>query len=465
MKRFLFLFVALGAALLSMPGILGFQVQESYQTLIQGIQGGGLQVSSQTYRRDWFGATARTEFYLPLPESPDQASPTSQGLRFTLVSQINHGPLTTAGAGLADLSSHILLEDTPLFPADAGARIETAIGLDGAGSVSLQLPATEVAADGKRPKIGFAGLQGELTFDSGFDALDARFDLAGISAAQDGAWSMDLGRMALLSRTNQGADGLRLGEGSLTLERLRLDEATGSAGLDLGGLSMDVVTSARDSVVDGEVSYRLDKAIVDGRKYGPVSLKLTMANMSSRFLASIQAAAEEANARRLTQEERGLAVMNQLISGAPDLLKQDPRISLEELSLETPDGLVRGSFTIQALGLRWEEIGDLPRVLNKLVAEASISMPEPLLRLLFVEKAEAEIRQQVEQRKLMGEPVKMPEPEKLRELALQLADQQIDQLIRQEFLLARDGYLATDASLSDGLLSVNGKMIPIPGQP
>ena len=73
MKRFLVLFVALGAALLSIPGVLGFQVQERYQDLIRNIQGGGLQVSSQSYRRGWFGATASTEFYLPLPESSGQA--------------------------------------------------------------------------------------------------------------------------------------------------------------------------------------------------------------------------------------------------------------------------------------------------------------------------------------------------------------------------------------------------------
>jgi uncharacterized protein YdgA (DUF945 family) len=95
--------------------------------------------------------------------------------------------------------------------------------------------------------------------------------------------------------------------------------------------------------------------------------------------------------------------------------------------------------------------------MEKLAAEASLRIPEKLFRRLLGQQIRLQIAQLQQAEKISTDLT----AEQLDKLVADQVDGQLQQLVRQG-VLERDGeYLATVARFSDGLLTVNGKTIPL----
>lgn len=463
MKRFIALFVVLGAALLAAPGIIGFQVESYYQGLVQQFVKGGAEVVSQDYQRAWFGAESRTGFLIKIPAGPDRSK--TETLNFTLVSHITHGPLTSEGLRLADIRSDVSLGGESPLPPDYQAVIRTMIGIDGQGSTQVDLPAIEIMAAGERPAIRFGGVQGEVRFDAAFERMDARFELPSLQLSQDGAQLLEIEGMQLNSQSHKDASGLMLGGGRFQVGRVGMwDQASGTR-VELRQLAVEAESRVAGELVNAVVRYQLERLELDGTVYGPAEVQLGIGNLPPAALVKIQQAVDEINAQQLSDEKKGMALISVLMGNAPALLQGDPLVTVDKLSVQTPDGLVEGKLSLQSVGLEWKEIGNAPAVLGKLVADASLRVPRRLFELMLRQKMEADLLRQFEQRRLINPDSKLPSAAELAELAATLSEQQLEQLLAQEILVEQDGMIATRATLADGLLNVNGKTIPLPPTP
>ncbi|WP_273438203.1 YdgA family protein [Sedimenticola selenatireducens] len=463
MKRFIALFVVLGAALMAAPGIIGFQVEKYYQGLMQQFAKGGVELVSQDYQRAWFGAESRTGFLVRIPGGADRSK--TETLNFSLVSHIVHGPLTTEGVRLADIQSDIRVEGESLLPADYEAVIRTLIEIDGQGSTRIDLPASEIPASGQRPSIRFSGVEGEMRFDAAFEQVDARFTLPTLRLAQQSGQLLEIDGMQFDSHSRRDISGLMLGGGRFEIGRIGLrDEESGSR-FEIRQLGIDAQSNASETAVSASVRYRLEELAVNETAYGPADIQLGVGNLSPKALLQVQQSIDEINAQQLSDEKKGMALLSVLMGNAPALLKGDPVVTIDKLSIQTPDGLITGKLSVQSVGLELKEIGNAPAVLNKLVADASLQMPKRLFMLLVQQKVEADLLRQFEQRRLIEPESEMPDTEQLKEMAATLADRQLSLLLGQEILLAQGDMIATQATLSGGLLSVNGKTIPLPQPP
>ncbi|MCW8847604.1 MAG: YdgA family protein, partial [Sedimenticola sp.] len=117
------------------------------------------------------------------------------------------------------------------------------------------------------------------------------------------------------------------------------------------------------------------------------------------------------------------------------------------------------------VGLEWKEITNASAVLNKLVGDAAFQMPEKLFRMLLLQKVQTELLRQFEQRQLLSPDSEMPTAEQLDEMSQSVVEQQLVVMLGQEFIVKEGDSIFTNAKLADGLLSVNGKTIPLPVQP
>lgn len=459
MRRFVALFVVLGALLLAAPGIIGFQVENYYQGLMQQFAKGGIQVVSQDYRRAWFGAESRTGFLIKIPAGPDRKK--TETLRFSLVSEIVHGPLTAAGLYLADIRSDLRLDGETL-PPEYQATIETLIGIDGQGNTRIDLPATEIPASGERPAVHFSGIQGDIRFDAAFEQVDARFTLPALRLAQSDTQSLEIEGMVVDSHSRKDVSGLMLGGGRFEIDRIGLKDPQADSRFEVRQLGIDAQSSISGSTAKASVSYRLEGLELNGSVYGPAEIQAGLDNLPATALLQIQQAVEEINAQQLSDEKRGMALLSVLMGNAPALLKGDPIMTVDKLSIQTPDGLVTGQLSLQAMGLNLQDIGNAPVLLEKLVADASLQMPQRLFVLLMRQKAEADLLRQLEQRRLIDPDSKLPSAEELTDMAATLAERQLSLLLEQEILVQQGDMIATRAKLSDGLLSVNGKTVPLP---
>ncbi len=215
MKKFSMLFLLLVAALSAVPGVIGTQAARHYQDMVDRFRANGVEVVSHSYHQGWFSSEAETQFALVTPKVGGASKGGSGIQRFTLLSQVTHGPLTESGGGLAEIDSRLQLDGEPLFPADYPALIHTFVAFDGSGKTRVDLPPADVAAAGKRPQIRFQGAAGELKFDAAFSQVDLQLSSPGMVLLKEGVKQLDLGDLRIDSHTHQGASGLMLGSACL----------------------------------------------------------------------------------------------------------------------------------------------------------------------------------------------------------------------------------------------------------
>ncbi len=459
MKRFIALFVVLGAALMTAPGIIGYQVESYYQGLMRQFVKGGVEVVSQDYQRHWFGAEGHTDFLVKVPVGSDRKK--IESVRFSLTSHIVHGPLTGEGLKLADIRSEVRVQGEAL-PPDYAALIRTLVAIDGQGETEVDFPATELPASGNHPAVSFGGVSGKVRFDSTFEQVDAQFALPTLRFVQDGKTLLEVGSMRLDSHSTKDVSGLTLGGGQFAIDRIALQDSKRDTRIEIDQLGIEAESRAQASKASASVRYRLQQLALNDTVYGPADIQMGVANLPPKTLLQIQRSIEEINAQQLSEEKKGMALLSVLMGNAPALIKGDPLVTIDKLSIQTPDGLIDGKLSVQSVGLEWGEIGNAPAVLQKLLADASLQMPKKLFLLLLRQKTAADLQRQFAQRKLAQPDSDMPSAEQLDEMAGTLAERQLGLLLEQEILVVDGQNIATQAILKDGLLSVNGKTIPLP---
>ena len=458
MKKFLLLFVVIGAVLLALPGVIGFQMESRYQALLENLEQAGLSVVDNDYQRGWFGSSARTRLRVVFPEQAIDQDIGEVG--FEVRSDIVHGPLIPNGLGLGEIDSEIWVDGERLFPEEYPASMKTLVALDGGGQVRLELPPITLTPQSDRPAVEFAGLSGSIRFDAELSEAEAEVRMEGVSGQDDKGNLVDIGPTSLVSRSWVGPSGLTLGSGKFELQRLAMNFPT-SPPVSLTGLRADIDSSEQQQRVAGSATYQLQTAEIDGESYGPATLQFEFDNFSAPVLLRMQQELEELNRQSLSEQQQGIAMMSILISHVSQLLEHDPGVALRKLHLVTPQGVLEGHVALQSKGLKWEEISDPQKLLEKLSADLSLRIPEQMLRLILEQQAVAQIAQQVQQTQSLGGEAELPDAESLQAMAETIANQQLEMLLAQG-VIERDGeVIATVAVLSEGLMTVNGKSIPL----
>ncbi|MES9904469.1 MAG: YdgA family protein, partial [Sedimenticola sp.] len=444
------------AALSAVPGVIGTQAARHYQDMVDRFRANGVEVVSHSYHQGWFSSEAETQFALVTPKVGGASKGGSGIQRFTLLSQVTHGPLTESGGGLAEIDSRLQLDGEPLFPADYPALIHTFVAFDGSGKTRMDLPPADVAAAGKRPQIRFQGAAGELEFDAAFSQVDLQLSSPGMVLLKEGVKQLDLGDLRIDSHTRQGVSGLMLGSALFEVGRLDVLDSESGDRIRLEGMGLEAESRVDGADITMAADYRLKLAVVDEQRYGPGNLRIAVEKVPAQVLVQLQQTMTDIRRRQLNSMERQMAVLGALAGSGQALMESNPKLVIDPLRLQTREGLVEGRFSIQPVGLELGDVNDLMTLLSKLVAEASLKMPEPLYHKLFIRQVELQFRQQLKE----GE--QLPDDPEWNARLAAAAERQLNGLLQQG-VLQRDGdRLVTEATLSDSLLTVNGKMIPLP---
>lgn len=457
MKKLAILFSLLVLALFIAPGLIGFKAQSRYQDIISGLEQTGLQVTSSDYRRGWFGSSADTEFRVMLPTDVE-----AKELTFSMHSDIVHGPLSTAGGfALATIGTSFLVNEDALFPEEGNKILHTKIALDGDGKTLITIPALKFAGEPGRPEIQFSGADGEISFDMGFTRMDMNIDIPEVWVGGADGESLRVTKVTLGSHSEPGLSALRLGNGKLGIRQIDFVHP----GNDLE-LKIDAISLYGDSREDGDnivfsANYSVNAIVVNAVAYGPAELGIEVGGIPAAVAARVQQGLREVRRKRLPEEQQAMAMMGLLMGVGPDILKADPKLEITRLFIKTPDGDIEGDLSVAAAGLEWGEIGDIQAILDKLNADASIRLPEKLLQSMLEAQARQSVIQHIEMRNKNGESLEMPSDEEIQTLGQDMVKERLEDLLQQGILLRDGDYISSSAKLAAGLLSVNGKTIPL----
>ncbi len=457
MKKIVILLTTLIIVLFMVPGIIGFKVQSRHQEVISKMQQGGLEVVSDDYQRGWFGARSETKFKLATPSDAKEDS-----IEFTMLNDIVHGPLSPdGGLALATIGTSFKVDEEALFPGEENKVMQTNIGLDGSGKTLIVVPALKLADKPGRPEIQFSGADGKVLFDTGFTQFELDLKMPQLWVGGEKGESFKVTGAELRSSSKAGLFSLFLGNGEFLVKQIEFNNPNNDVALKIDAIDISSDTSESDGKLTAAINYAVEAVTVNSTVYGPAQFEIEFGNISAQVVSKLQKEMQEMQSLNLTKEQESMAVLNLLMGAGPDLLQANPTLAIKRLFVKTPDGDIDGNLSIAAKGLEWKDIGNFQSVLQKLEADAAITMPEKIYRTAMEMQARVGMMRQIEQRKKLGHEITVPSQEEIDQLSKQMSGQQLELLLQQELVKREGTNISSQAKLSDGLLSVNGKTIPL----
>jgi uncharacterized protein YdgA (DUF945 family) len=456
MKKLLALFLLIVALSIAAPGILGMQAESRYDAVVAQLQAAGYRVADRTYARGWFSSSARLQLEVPLPEhhAGDRTPP-----RVMIKTRAVHGPFLgdlERPFGLARLDSEVWLDSAPLIVGDGTAPVRTHVGFFGAARTSVAVPARQVTLEGGG-RLETAAVAGAIEFGAGEHLAVGELGMPFASLQADDGVAARIDALKLALDLRRGPGDLPVGTWRLSVGGVSVEAAAQGQAFRLDGFEVSGSSAVRDGAIDVAADYALRSVVAEGKTYGPFDLRLAARGLDVDAIARIQSAGEDAAAAGATVEERSQALGIALLANADALLARDPSLALERLTLDLPDGRVTASFELRSIGLKVAQLRNPEAAMQGVQAKAALRMPEVVLDAL--------LRQQGRQRlaalaEAEGED-EPPPAEEVEEVAEQYAAQQIEALIAQQILVRDAGAVSLAAELRNGLLTVNGKTVPL----
>jgi uncharacterized protein YdgA (DUF945 family) len=248
-----------------------------------------------------------------------------------------------------------------------------------------------------------------------------------------------------------------LGDGEITLESFALRDSQGGVSVVGGGIAVGASSAAGEGgLVNTSFHYDVDRLQIDGANYAPSGLSINVERLSAVVLGAIHRALREHSSQQLPQAQQALAVATVLMAQLPRLLSSNPRLSIDRLHITTPEGPIDGRMVLQPRELGVAQLADPKKLLEKLYGELQLQLPERLLRKLLAARLAAARASDA-----AGAVAAPPSEGAHAGGATAAAERQIERLLQQELLVRKGDLLAIAASLTGGLLTVNGKTIPL----
>ncbi|WP_323752785.1 DUF945 family protein [Marinobacter sp.] len=224
------------------------------------------------------------------------------------------------------------------------------------------------------------------------------------------------------------------GAGSMTLESLAVESAELPA-LKVSNVSFESLSKAAKNgqALDSEAVLDVETVAVDDKTYGPHRVAVSVDRLDvaswndfSSAMTDMQMMAMDASADPRSAYEQQMALMQRFNESVRGLAASGLSVGVRELSLDTPEGEVRGSLDISHPELSADERANMLMVMQRLVGSVNFTIP-----LALAENYPA---------------VRM----------------QVSPLVKQG-LLVRDGdELVMNGQLEDLVLDINGVQIPLP---
>ena len=465
-----------------LPPALGATAQRAYQDALRGtieaLPPGWVIV--ERYERGWFSSSASAE--LTLPPAPGRAGADGER-RIRMDSRIEQGPWawfglgsgaeggTGGGAGVGNglagrrgpfpalaqvhTRTQVTAGPVPLPP----VLVSTSIGLDGSGLSHLRIPATDQPGAPNGDRLQHQEVTGTLEFRPNPRRLTLDLRVPGAALLTQTGPRARLTDARLTADLTGWSGGLFTGRTSLDLEAAELSPpapvpaapaAPADANPDavlLEGLHLTLEPTPRGQPPTLRLDLRLDataQRLRLGREdYRSPVIGLAVRALDTQALVDIGAALRTLSSERAPRALRGLVGATLLTQLLPRFLAAGPSLTLDPLSLTSPDGPITARLQLSATGQGSAPTGPaglLGALLNRgpanwligLAGDGALDLPEPIARAWLARTA-----------------------------APATAAERLQTWIDGGWISTRDGRVTSTFRLADGQVSINGKAVPL----
>jgi len=437
------------------PPALGHVAKVGYRDLLVDLLAGApdREILQNSYHQGWFASSAALEVLIPAdPAARPPAAPT----RIRLDSRIQQGPgiwfTPRFPPLLGRVQTRAEIQGLPLaLPA---LMVQTDLQVDGSALMRLQAPAGETAVTAEALGLRHGELSGEVRLASDREAISGRLVLTDLAVLAT------TGPIVRLSELELEADlpSDSAGTGRLDVARVEVDGMAsgigstpiGAPGIRLEGFGIRMVRDTRDGRLDARLSFSATELSTAGETYGPSEMVLAAERLDTDALVDLAEGMRLLGSGRVSQEMRGLITAGLMARLLPRLAASGARLAVDPVRIQTPKGPAMGR-----LDLRLDPDAPLPRWpslafgdwLALFQVDGELSVPEAVA-LSWLERFGDERSLSLSDTNAIA-------------AAREEADELLGTWTRGGWISRQDGRVASAVRLGDGLLTVNGKTLPI----
>lgn len=444
------LLAALAAAvaliLLGGPLVLGGRAQQAYQNLLgdllEALPPGWVVV--ENYDRGWFGAKAHTE----LAFRPGLGGRVSTPLRVRLESRVSHGPLhwlTAFPPVIARAHTRAEILDLPaeLPPLLVG----TDIGIDGRALARLQVPAGEWAGQNGAYRLRNGELRGSLRFEPQDRRILTDIQLPDLALLAPGGTLAGLSGLSLEADLAEASGAPAAGRAHLAIESAQAGAA--EAGKRLEELRLAFAQTPRDGNLDLRIELAARSFGLGGTPFQNARMTVSADALDTHALAELAEGVKALASDAVSPAMRGLVGAALVARLLPRLAVAGPRLDIDPLRVDTADGPAAGRLRLglDALGNPGDPVNPFASPsawIRALSGDGELELPESLA-LQWLARLDSSPTGSGLANGGDGE----------------MAQERIQPWIEAGWVSLRDGRLASDFRLTNGLLTVNGKTFPL----
>ena len=355
-----------GIFVLSYPGIawvtgmtIESRMQHSEQQALDQVP--YLTLVKREYDRGVYRSTevATYGLHLPVPTGVKTAAGAAlfPAATVTIVSRIQHGPFPGLhGPALAVIDSTFIappavqkelagaLGSKPLLQA------HTTVGLFGGATTDLTSPAFSLVL-GPDSTLAWEGLTGTFKTARHLAAWSGQLSIPRF-VFQSAQGMIQLAGLEYSGSHEKALDGLYLGTGTLTLERLGAGSASPGGGFSLQRLSVTTTSKAEGEFFDMRVDAAADAAKVATVQLKNVTYSESLEHLHGPSFISMAQAIRKAEQQAGTNQPQAQAgIQDAIRQYGPDLLSHDPVLDIRQVSFAMPEGSFLLAAKISAPGL------------------------------------------------------------------------------------------------------------------
>jgi uncharacterized protein YdgA (DUF945 family) len=340
------------------------------------------------------------------------------------------------------------------------SEISGEMSIEGAVQVNFEgLPLK--FSEGDLGTVVWKGTHGSWSLSRDMKQFQAELMFPGLTV-QSGGKSVNVEDVVARYDLHKTPEDLWLGKITGKIQNMMVsDPQNPTNDVSLTSLAMGSVSDSVSGMLEGSCTLTVEKIKMLSHDYGPFNLVVSIKNFDAMFWKAMVEFSKKARTTSVSQGQGML--LQEFMSKVPDLLKNRPVFTVDNISLKTSDGELKGFFNFAIGGPDAKDINNTAQIIQSIAAKANAMLPKSLLLNVLtqenIQTAEAAnaAAHQANQPEMSADEIKQKSAEKAQEM--------ISGALKDGYIIEKDNDYTTELEFVEGQLKVNGKSMQMPHNP
>ncbi len=346
MKKIIIAVVAVLLLVIISPQFIGQLVENEHQSMLSNLNKQMVTVKSTQFNRTWFGGNAKTEVTV------HANNPSIDDFSLTINENFSFGPVIFADDGIhlglsySEVTLDLGLENDEKATAFLNNNIHLTWLLTFSRHVKTYIKVDEYQSDLGYKKVVVKPAVGQFTMTAD-NRLYGDFSWQGLNVVDDNEITLQgvsfVIDQKLIRGTYLSGDAVTTGDFSLAIEQVQLAEPNQAAALKLKGISIKATASEIENLLQLGLNYHIASLDLDDQHFEQANLAIQLERLDIETMQAFSKIASTLEDKNKHSQE----VMEKLMALGSKLIAKEPRLTIQDASVLTPQGKIEMTATAQ----------------------------------------------------------------------------------------------------------------------